>query len=79
MSVPLAAQAQPGFGGIQSISQLMFKDPANNPLTVSFELISFLILAGVIASINFSRRDGAKARAASSSAPSISSASEDNA
>ena len=73
------APAQPGFGGIQSISQLMFKDPANNPLTVSFELISFLILAGVIASINFSRRDGAKARAASSSAPSISSASEDNA
>ena len=60
------APAQPGFGSIQSISQLMFKDPANNPLTVSFELISFLILAGVIASINFSRRERAKATAASS-------------
>jgi NADH-quinone oxidoreductase subunit J len=55
------APAQPGFGGIQSLSRLMFSDPAENPLTVSFELISFLILAGVIASINFSRRDRAPA------------------
>jgi len=55
------APAQPGFGSIHSLSRLMFTDPANNPLTVSFELISFLILAGVIASINFSRRDRAAA------------------
>jgi NADH-quinone oxidoreductase subunit J len=45
-----------GFGSIESISQLIFKDPANNPLTVSFELISILILVGVIAAVNFGRR-----------------------
>jgi hypothetical protein len=38
---------------------MLFEDPANNPLTVSFELISFLILVGVIAALNFSRRKGA--------------------
>ena len=66
------APAQPGFGSIHSLSRLMFTDPAENPLTVSFELISFLILAGVIASINFSRRDRAQAPAATppASAPS---------
>ena len=40
-------------------SAALFEDPANNPLTVSFELISFLILVGVIAALNFSRRKGA--------------------
>jgi NADH-quinone oxidoreductase subunit J len=48
-----------GFGGLTSLSQMLFADPANNPLTVSFELISFLILVGIIASINFSRREKA--------------------
>ena len=51
--------AKPGFGGLNSLSQLLFANPAENPLTVSFELISFLILVGIIASINFSRRDKA--------------------
>ena len=51
-----AAVEKPGFGGLPSLSQLLFANPANNPLTVSFELISVLILVGVIASINFSRR-----------------------
>jgi NADH:ubiquinone oxidoreductase subunit 6 (subunit J) len=50
---------KPGFGGLDSIAKLLFEDPANNPLTVSFELISFLILVGVIAALNFSRRKGA--------------------
>jgi NADH-quinone oxidoreductase subunit J len=45
-----------GFGTVESLSQLIFKDPANNPLTVSFELISILILVGVIAAVNFGRR-----------------------
>lgn len=50
--------SKPGFGELSSISVLLFKDPANNPLTVSFELISFLILVGIIAALNFSRRKG---------------------
>jgi NADH-quinone oxidoreductase subunit J len=54
--VPMAVE-KPGFGGLNSLSQLLFANPAENPLTVSFELISFLILVGIIASINFSRRD----------------------
>jgi NADH-quinone oxidoreductase subunit J len=55
--MPVAAVEKPGFGGLKSLSQFLFADPANNPLTVSFELISFLILVGIIASINFSRRE----------------------
>jgi NADH-quinone oxidoreductase subunit J len=50
---------RPGFGGLTSLSQMLFANPAENPLTVSFELISFLILVGIIASINFSRREKA--------------------
>jgi NADH-quinone oxidoreductase subunit J len=50
---------KPGFGSLDSIAKLLFEDPANNPLTVSFELISFLVLVGVIAALNFSRRKGA--------------------
>ena len=54
-----AEVTKPGFGGLASISTMLFEDPANNPLTVSFELISFLILVGIIAALNFSRRKGA--------------------
>ena len=43
------------FGGVYAMARLIFNDPANNPLTVSFELISALILVGVIAAINFGR------------------------
>jgi NADH-quinone oxidoreductase subunit J len=53
--------SKPGYGGLDSIAKLLFEDPANNPLTVSFELISFLILVGVIAALNFSRRKSAQA------------------
>ena len=57
LRVPSIPVSKPGFGGLNSLSQLLFANPADNPLTVSFELISFLILVGIIASINFSRRD----------------------
>jgi NADH-quinone oxidoreductase subunit J len=50
--------SKPGFGELSSIALLLFEDPSNNPLTVSFELISFLILVGIIAALNFSRRKG---------------------
>ncbi len=47
---------RPDFGGLGALSEMIFRDPANNPLTVSFELMSFLILVGIIAALNFSRR-----------------------
>jgi NADH-quinone oxidoreductase subunit J len=62
--VSTAPVAKPGFGELGSIAQLLFRDPANNPLTVSFELISFLILVGIIAALNFSRRKSAGVPAA---------------
>lgn len=57
-NVSVEPVSKPGFGELASIAELIFKDPANNPLTVSFELISFLILVGIIAALNFSRRKG---------------------
>jgi NADH-quinone oxidoreductase subunit J len=62
--VSTAPVTKPGFGELGSIAQLLFQDPRNNPLTVSFELISFLILVGIIAALNFSRRKSAGALAA---------------
>lgn len=56
--VSTAPVSKPGFGELISIADLLFRDPQNNPLTVSFELISFLILVGIIAALNFSRRKG---------------------
>jgi NADH-quinone oxidoreductase subunit J len=60
LELPPAAVSKPGFGGLPSLANLIFKDPANNPFTVSFELISFLILAGIIAALNFSRHRARK-------------------
>lgn len=52
------------FGELSSLSRLVFEDPTNNPLTVSFELISFLILVGIVAAINFARRSPGTSRGA---------------
>lgn len=68
-AVSTAPVSKPGFGELGSIADLLFKDPANNPLTVSFELISFLILVGIIAALNFSRRKGAGHPTGSASGP----------
>jgi NADH-quinone oxidoreductase subunit J len=67
-AVRLVAQpvTKPDFGGVQSMAQLIFSNPTENPLTVSFELISILILVGVIAAVNFGRR-----RSQESAAPEI--------
>jgi NADH-quinone oxidoreductase subunit J len=67
-AVSLEPISKPGFGDLNSIAELIFKDPANNPLTVSFELISFLILVGIIAALNFSRRKVSARLATGSSA-----------
>lgn len=48
---------KPGFGSLGSLAELIFRNPGNNPFTVSFELISALILVGIIAAVNFSRRN----------------------
>jgi NADH-quinone oxidoreductase subunit J len=55
-TVTPTAVIKPGFGTLASLADFIFKDPAHNPLTVSFELISFLILVGIIAAVNFGRR-----------------------
>ena len=60
-SVTVVPVSKPNFGELSSIAALLFEDPNNNPLTVSFELISFLVLVGIIAALNFSRRKGAAA------------------
>lgn len=43
------------FGSISSIGKMIFHDSANNMLTVSFELLSFLILGGIVVAVNLSR------------------------
>jgi NADH-quinone oxidoreductase subunit J len=63
--VSIEPVTKPGFGELSSIAAMLFEDPSNNPLTVSFELISFLILVGIIAALNFSRRKGAAGAAPS--------------
>ena len=55
LGVQTSPVKKPDFGSLASLAMFIFKDPANNPFTVSFELISFLILVGVIAALNFSR------------------------
>lgn len=55
--LPVGAEHASDFGELSSISRMIFENPMENPLTVSFELISFLVLVGIIAAINFSRRD----------------------
>jgi NADH-quinone oxidoreductase subunit J len=57
-SIAAVPVTKPGFGELSSIADLLFNHPLFNPLTVSFELISFLILVGIIAALNFSRRKG---------------------
>lgn len=49
-----------GFGGVESLAQLVFGNPADSALTVSFELVSVLILVGVIAAVHFGRRRGVR-------------------
>ena len=55
-AIPPAPVEKSGFGSLASMAELMFRNPGENPLTVSFELISFLILAGIVAAVNFNRR-----------------------
>lgn len=70
------------FGTLKSVGQLVFTNSAENPLTLSFELISFLILVGIIAALNFSRRrekaGGAQATLAASTAASAPTSSTSN-
>ncbi|MBL8018788.1 MAG: NADH-quinone oxidoreductase subunit J [Leptospirales bacterium] len=43
------------FGGLKSIGQMLFADPRNNPYILSFELLSFLVLAGIVAAVSLAR------------------------
>lgn len=61
-NLPPGTVPSEGFGELSSISRLLFERPMDNPLTVSFELISFLVLVGIIAAVNFSRRDASQGK-----------------
>jgi NADH-quinone oxidoreductase subunit J len=57
--IPAGPTPDEGFGGLTRIADLIFRNPSENPLTVSFELISLLILVGILAALNSSRRKNA--------------------
>lgn len=50
-----AATIDPEFGSIRSIGALIFADPLNSPFFLAFQLMAFLILAGIVAAVNLSR------------------------
>ncbi len=58
-ALPAGPQPDDDFGSMARIADLIFRNPSENPLTVSFELISLLILVGILAALNFSRRKNA--------------------
>lgn len=43
------------FGSLNSIGEMIFSDSMNNPMTLSFELISLLILAALVVALNLAR------------------------
>lgn len=49
------SQRPEDFGSIQSIGRLLFADPLNSPFFLAFQLMAFLILAGIIAAVNLAR------------------------
>ncbi len=54
--VEVGEAVKPGFGTLKSIGFMVFAHGESNPLTVSFELISFLIVVGIVAALSFSRK-----------------------
>lgn len=50
-----AATFDPEFGSIRSIGELLFQDPLESPFFLSFQLMAFLILAGIVAAVNLAR------------------------
>lgn len=58
----VVSNAAPAFGSLKSIGRLIFTASDNNPLTVSFELLSFLILAGMVIALNLTRSRRKKGR-----------------
>lgn len=49
------AEVRRDFGGLKSIGQMLFADTRNNPYILSFELLSFLVLAGIVAAVSLAR------------------------
>jgi len=43
------------FGGLASIGKMLFSDTRNNPFILSFELLSFLVLAGIVVATSLAR------------------------
>ncbi len=51
----VAGKVAADFGSLKSIGRLIFTNSDTNPLTISFELLSFLILAGMVIALNLTR------------------------
>lgn len=55
ISFPAIASVPAEFGGLRAIGTMIFKNPSENPYIFSFELLSFLVLAGIIAAVSIAR------------------------
>jgi len=61
--LPSEGAVRDDFGSLKAIGKMLFENPANNPFILSFELLSFLVLAAIIAAVTLARgRDGQKPR-----------------
>lgn len=61
--LPPDGDVRDDFGSLKAIGRMLFENPANNPFILSFELLSFLVLAAIIAAVVLARgRDGQKPR-----------------
>lgn len=52
--VSVTTEPSQAFGSLTSIGKLIFTGSADNPYTLAFELISFLILGGIVMAVNLS-------------------------
>ncbi len=43
------------YGSLKSIGNMLFKNTSDNPYIFSFELLSFLVLAGIVAAVSIAR------------------------
>jgi len=54
--IPQKIPTKADFGSLKSIATLIYQNPLENSFTLSFELISILIMAGIVASLHYSRK-----------------------
>lgn len=59
-ALPVDGAVREDFGSLKSIGRMLFENPAENPYILSFELLSFLVLAAIIAAVSLARGRGEK-------------------